>query len=48
MDSGSVNMNESVQYHRPHDGDSCHGRVDQVTIVDSDVVISELIIVVIS
>ena len=28
VDSGSVNANESVQYHHPHDGDSCHGRVD--------------------
>jgi hypothetical protein len=27
--------NESVQYHHHHDGDSCHGRVYQVTIVDS-------------
>ena len=31
----SVNTNESVQYRHHHDGDSCHGRVDQVSSGDS-------------
>ena len=28
-------MNDSVQYRHPHDGDSCHGHVDQISILDS-------------
>jgi hypothetical protein len=27
-------VNESVQYHHRHDGDSCHGHIDQVTLAD--------------
>ncbi len=29
-----VNANKNVHYHHPFDGDSCHGRVDPVTIDD--------------
>ena len=32
----SANRSDSVQYRHRHDGDSCHGRVDQVTIADSE------------
>jgi hypothetical protein len=28
------NANKSVHYHHPFDGDSCHGRVDSVTVDD--------------
>jgi hypothetical protein len=28
-------MNDSVQYRHHHDGDSCHGHVDQISILDS-------------
>ncbi len=36
----SVNTNESVHYHHSINGESCHGRVEQVTHFDSGGVIS--------
>jgi hypothetical protein len=32
-----ASANESVHYHHHNDGDSCHGRVDPVTVDDLDI-----------